>query len=261
MVKGLDVFRGRFAGFEGSFILIGGAACHEWFSHLELAFRATKDLDLVLIIEALSPEFVKEFRQFIDDGGYEIRQRSNETPILYRFAKPKRTDYPYMLELFSRKPEGLEILHDQTVVPIPVDETYHSLSAILIDDEYYQLIQREQDIRDGLPVANVTALILLKARAWHDLTERKNKGEKIDGGDITKHRNDVFRLAGTLPDTSGPVLPTSLTNYLQQVIRAFPEDSADWSAIADSIRPTFGTELKHASLISAMMKFFQLSEE
>jgi hypothetical protein len=32
MVKGLDLFRERFRGFEGSFTLIGGAACDEWFT-------------------------------------------------------------------------------------------------------------------------------------------------------------------------------------------------------------------------------------
>lgn len=38
MVIGLDLFRERFRGFEGSFILIGGAACHEWFATAGLAF-------------------------------------------------------------------------------------------------------------------------------------------------------------------------------------------------------------------------------
>jgi hypothetical protein len=110
------------------------------------------------------------------------------------------------------------------------------------------------------PLQTVTALILLKARAWHDLTERKNKGEKIDGGDMTKHRNDVFRLAGTLPDKVGPVLPAAITDYLQQFIKAFPQDCPDWSAIAASIKPTFGEELEHTLLVSAMAKFFRLNE-
>jgi hypothetical protein len=32
MVKGLNIFRDRFRQFEGSFTLIGGAACDEWFT-------------------------------------------------------------------------------------------------------------------------------------------------------------------------------------------------------------------------------------
>jgi hypothetical protein len=56
MVKGLNIFRDRFRQFEGSFTLIGGAACDEWFTAQGLPFRATKDLDIVLIIEVLAPE-------------------------------------------------------------------------------------------------------------------------------------------------------------------------------------------------------------
>lgn len=52
MVRGLDVFRARFADRGAGFVLIGGAACHEWFARQGLAFRATRDLDLVLVVEA-----------------------------------------------------------------------------------------------------------------------------------------------------------------------------------------------------------------
>jgi len=54
MVRGLDIFRERFGEFEDSFILIGGAACDLWFSSLNQTFRATNDLDLVLLIEAFA---------------------------------------------------------------------------------------------------------------------------------------------------------------------------------------------------------------
>ena len=38
-------------------VLIGGAACDILFESNEVNFRATRDLDMVLIIEALTPEF------------------------------------------------------------------------------------------------------------------------------------------------------------------------------------------------------------
>ena len=115
MVKGLDLFRERFRDFEGSFTLIGGAACDEWFTAQGLPFRATKDLDIVLIIEVIDRAFVGAIRNFINEGEYEIRQRTEESPILYRFAKPKNEAFPFMLELFSRKPEGLELADAQLV--------------------------------------------------------------------------------------------------------------------------------------------------
>ena len=127
MVKGLDLFRRRFREFEGSFILIGGAACDEWFAAEGLEFRATRDLDIVLIIEALAPKAVGALRSFIADGGYEVRQRTEGVPVLYRFAKPANKEFPFMLELFSRKPEGLNLEEGQEIVPIPAGSDHHSL--------------------------------------------------------------------------------------------------------------------------------------
>ena len=57
MVKGLDTFRRYFKGFEDQYVLIGGAACDIVFESNETTFRATRDLDIVLIVEALTPEF------------------------------------------------------------------------------------------------------------------------------------------------------------------------------------------------------------
>ena len=57
MVKGLDTFHKYFAGYEDQYVLIGGAACDIVFESNDANFRATRDLDMVLIIEALTPEF------------------------------------------------------------------------------------------------------------------------------------------------------------------------------------------------------------
>lgn len=52
MVKGIEVFRKYFAEFADQYVLIGGAACDISFGNSDIAFRATKDLDMVLIVEA-----------------------------------------------------------------------------------------------------------------------------------------------------------------------------------------------------------------
>jgi len=70
MVAGLDKFRDYFADDTDKYVLIGGAACDTVFTSNDAVFRATKDLDMVLIVEALTPEFGEKFRQFIEDGGY-----------------------------------------------------------------------------------------------------------------------------------------------------------------------------------------------
>ena len=48
---------------------------------------------------------------------------------------------------------------------------------------------------DGIPVLSPTCLIPFKAKAWQDLKERKLNGDQVD-----KHKNDVFRLALLITD-------------------------------------------------------------
>lgn len=57
MVRGLNVFRERFAGCEDRYVLIGGAAVEIAMDVAALAFRVTKDLDIVLHVESLDAEF------------------------------------------------------------------------------------------------------------------------------------------------------------------------------------------------------------
>ena len=73
MVRGLDVFREYFAAHAEQYVLIGGVAATYAMEEAGLQFRATKDLDIVLHIEALNPEFGEEFWAFIEAGGYETR--------------------------------------------------------------------------------------------------------------------------------------------------------------------------------------------
>ena len=76
MVNGLELFLSRFQGLEDCFILIGGTACDLWMTDKGLSFRATKDLDIVLVAEALRPEFFERFWAFIRDGA--LREPSAE---------------------------------------------------------------------------------------------------------------------------------------------------------------------------------------
>lgn len=57
MVKGLDIFREHFKGFEDRYVLIGGTASSIVMEEAGADFRATKDLDIVLCIESLDSDF------------------------------------------------------------------------------------------------------------------------------------------------------------------------------------------------------------
>ena len=133
MVKGLDVFRAWFVDYLDQYILIGGTAASLAMEEAGLEFRATKDLDVVLHVEALTSAFGVTFWRFIDAGGYEIRQASDTgKPTFYRFQRPTDNSFPVMVELFSRAPDSLRTIEHGQLTPIGFDEAVSSLSAILL---------------------------------------------------------------------------------------------------------------------------------
>lgn len=210
MVKGLELFKEHFKGHEDCFVLIGGTACDLAMDAAGETFRLTKDLDIVLCVEHLTPDFVRAFWEFVKAGRYDNRQKSTGRRLFYRFFEPAVGTYPYMLELFSRLPDSLKFKGMGRLTPIPMDGKASSLSAILLDDEYYKFLQDGKTVVDGLPVVRAEYLLPLKARAWLDLDRRKKEGEQIDSDDIRKHRNDVFKLflilePGNIPSLSGQV--------------------------------------------------------
>jgi len=94
MVHGLDRFQSYFRGFEDQYVIIGGTACDLLMSDEGFDFRATKDIDMVLIMETITPEFGKRLWRFIIEGGYEHRKRGTDLPQFYRFSHPTDPAFP-----------------------------------------------------------------------------------------------------------------------------------------------------------------------
>ena len=225
MVKGLDKFREYFAGFSEQYVLIGGAACDISFDEIGVDFRATKDLDVVLVVEALTKEFGQRFWKFVREGGYQRRARSNGTPQFYRFEKPENTDFPKMIELFARTDT---VLHPNvSLIPLHIDDAVSSLSAILLNQDYYQLLMRGRKVIDGVSVLSASYLIPFKAKAWLDLNDKKNAGVHVDSRDIKKHRNDVLRIVAELPLEERIVLPAMIKEDMSLFAEFMQDESLD----------------------------------
>ncbi len=206
MVSGFTKFKEWFQGFENQYVVIGGTACDLIMESEELPFRATKDIDIVLIVESLTDEFAKRFWDFVKEAGYEHKNKSTGNAQFYRFSSPKNKEFPYMIEIFSRNPEFIMLEKDSRLTPLPIDGEISSLSAILLNKEYYKLLKNGQVITDGIPILKEVCLIPFKAKAWLDLRERKSNGESVDSKNIKKHKNDVFRLAQLITQNTRQVL-------------------------------------------------------
>lgn len=249
MVKGISKFREYFSDYTGQYVFIGGTACDIILGNKDIDFRVTKDLDIVLIVEALNQEFVQQFIAFITAGGYQHIRKGSDQNQFYRFESPEDKSFPVMIELFSRKPDYLAQI-DQSLGSIHVSDEVISLSAILLNTEYYELIQDGMVIIDGITVLDVEYLILFKMKAWIDLTERKVAGEKIDSKNIKKHKNDIVRLVASMnPDTSlsvSDVIKDDITLYLEST-KNVPVDmkslgfrGVSYASIIEKIRICYG---------------------
>ena len=227
MVRGLDIFKKYFEQYTENYVIIGGTACDIIIDEAGFVPRATKDIDIILVVEALNSDFVKQFWQFINDGKYQLREKSNDEREYYRFIKPDNTDFPHQIELFSRTPDVIVLEGDAHLTPIPVDDDLSSLSAILLNDDYYHYIIEHSQIEDGLHHANIEALICLKAKAFLEIKERIEKGSKEDAKQLRKHKADVFRLTVMFTPESIFELPETIQDHVNQFAALVSQELPD----------------------------------
>lgn len=193
MVKDIDVFQEYFQEYTDQYVLIGGAACSLSFEEQDINFgRITKDLDIVLTVEAQTKEFGERFWQFIKDGRYKNRAKSNGKPQFYRFDKPEDDRFPKMIELFSRTDYLLK--EEDGLTPVHIDDSVSSLSAILLNEAYYQALLDGREIIMGISVLKPEWIISFKAKAWLDLRGKTD----MDSSNAKKHRNDIIRIASEI---------------------------------------------------------------
>ncbi len=221
MVRGINSFRQWFYGYEEQYTIIGGTACDLLMTEEGLDFRATKDIDLVLIVEAVDASFGRKFWEYVITAGYEHRNKSTGELQFYRFTNPQSREFPAMIELFTRKPDAIILPDNAVISPLPIEEDISSLSAILLDDDYYDFLKQGRIKVAGVTVLDAPYLIPFKVKAWLDLSGRRDAGEHVDGRNIRKHKNDVFRLTQLL-ERNGEIF-LSVPDTVLADMRAFSE--------------------------------------
>ena len=81
MVGGFDRFKEWFKGFDEQYVIIGGTVCDLLISDQGGNFRATRDIDMVLIVEAVTAAFGQRFWEFIQ----RICSKDSPTSKLHSF--------------------------------------------------------------------------------------------------------------------------------------------------------------------------------
>ena len=144
-MEGLEKFREAFADFSDNYVVIGGTACDIAMTGTTVRPRATHDIDMIVIAENITEAFGEQFWKFIREAGYRPEKRKHkegEPPKyeLYRFLDG-RAGYPEMIELLSRHPDVLGEPKGVVIEPLPIGDDVSSLSAIIMDDDFYHLYE------------------------------------------------------------------------------------------------------------------------
>ena len=199
MVNGFTKFKERFQGFENQYVIIGGTACDLIMENEELPFRATKDVDIVLIVESITAEFGRQFWEYVKEAGYEHLNKSTGNAQFYRFTSPKSKEYPYMIEIFSKNPDFIILEDDAVLTPLPIDDEISSLSAILLNEAYYELLKTGQMM--------------------------------VDSKNIKKHKNDVFRLAQLITANTRQVLSPEIAEDMKKFLSEIADETVDLKSL------------------------------
>lgn len=259
-VRGIDGFREFFKDYADSFAVIGGCACAEWCGQMDVDFRATQDVDMVLLLESKASGFFARFWEYVRFAGYELtRRKGDESTRLFRFIKPRDVfAFPKQIELLTGI-DNLEIPDDVRVVHLSLEDEVYSLSAILMHSEYYGLVMKHRSVSQlGLPVVNMEILPLLKMKAYLNLLKDVQEGRFVSEHDRTKHRNDVFQLAVLLPASSRVELSEAVKNDVRVFLDLFSPESADWESVRQHLSHYIVQVPSTEELLSRLRSFYQL---
>lgn len=182
-------FKEAFRDYTDCYTLIGGSACFILMDDAGLSFRATHDIDMILVFEDKRKEFGSVFWNYIIRGGYTCGWKEQDAHY-YRFTNPD-PGFPKQIELFSRR-EDFRL--DARIIPVHIADDVSSLSAIALDDDFYSFMMKGRRVVDDISVLDAIYLIPFKMYAWLNNRDFRESGHLVNTDDIKKHKNDVFRL-------------------------------------------------------------------
>ncbi|MCQ2200678.1 MAG: hypothetical protein MJZ27_01175 [Bacteroidales bacterium] len=137
-----------------------------------------------------------------------------------------------MIELLSRHPDVLGVPNGLVIEPLPMGEDVSSLSAIILDDDYYHFTIEHSRLTDGIRHADSVALIALKARAYLNLMQDKADGKHVNTKDIKKHRSDVLKNVVLLSPDENISAPASIVDCINDFVT---ELRNDWEKLASPL--------------------------
>jgi len=249
-LAGLSHFEMHFRELKDQYVIVGGFATLMLLDReLPNHGKATHDIDLVLLTST-STEMVDKIKVYVREGEYTIQKGQQGRYQYYRFIEPQIEGYAKEIELFAAEEHDIELDEGQRIIPIDPEEGRYSLSAIMLDREYFDMIKSNIEEIEGIPYSNTLATMLLKMSAVYDLYHKGDDKWK-------KHRRDILKLTLLLTGEERLVLTgrmiADVTFFKAEVEKLTPKVikqivgkgvAVDKDAVIDSIGKVFVVEVK-----------------
>lgn len=136
-----------------------------------------------------------------------------------------------MIELLSRHPDILGKPKGLTIEPLPTREETSSLSAIIMDDDFYHFTIQHSKLTNGIRHADSAALIALKSRAYLNLLRDKANGKHVNSKDIKKHRSDVLKN-GVIMEASQITAPEPIVACIREFVASIKKE---WDSLSEPL--------------------------
>lgn len=236
----LASFREQFRDYPDCYTVIGGAACFILMEDAGLQFRATKDIDMILVMEDKGSEFGKVFWDYIIAGGYTCGWKNSDVHY-YRFTDP-RPGFPGQIELFSRRSD----FHlDSRIIPVHISDDISSLSAIALDDDFYRFMLQGRTVIDDISVLKAEYIIPFKMYAWINNRKLRQESIAVNTDDIKKHKNDVFRLMALINPDEQITTNGNVRSGVQQFLTDIENEPVDKNLLGPRTKEEALAILKH----------------
>lgn len=231
-MEGSEFLTGYMRDYTEEYILIGGNACALNFRNIEANFRATVDLDIVLITESTNDAFYAHFWEYIRAHGYEgkVFRGSNTGGCSYRFTLPeekREPELPVQIELFSRKPEYFDSKFSEPgrehITLLEAGDKISNLSAILLDDEVYDFIRASKITLENISTVNLECLFGLKSVAWHSNQKLFAENKITDINTVLKHPQDMISIVNVMDEPQETEFPPQIYQSISVSRKEFSE--------------------------------------
>lgn len=93
-VRGIERFADAMSSCKGGYVLIGGGACSVLFDSEGDSFRATEDLDVVVIVDGEGVEFATALWAFIKAADTRLERSAMESALTIGSVCPKDQGEP-----------------------------------------------------------------------------------------------------------------------------------------------------------------------